>query len=58
MHVTHLEEVILVYHTTVGQVLDQSVGEGCFPSIGYAAQTKQWKNGDRIMDGAIHIRKL
>ncbi len=29
-----LEEVILVYHTTVGQVLDQSVGEGGFPSIG------------------------
>jgi len=26
-----------MYHTTVGQILDQSVGEGGFPSIGYAA---------------------
>lgn len=35
MHVAHLEEVILMYHATVGQVLDQSVGEGGFPSVGY-----------------------
>lgn len=38
MHVAHLEKVILMYDTTVGQVLDQSVGEGGFPSIGYAAK--------------------
>lgn len=36
----HLEEVILMYHTTVGQVLDQSVGEGGFPSICYAVRNK------------------
>lgn len=35
VHVAHLEEVILMYHTTVGQVLDQSVGEGGFPSVCY-----------------------
>lgn len=40
MNVTHLEEVILVHHTAVGQVLDQPVGEGGFPSIGYAERSK------------------
>lgn len=39
--VSHLEEVILMYHTTVGQVLDQSVGEGGFPSVGYAAKEQK-----------------
>lgn len=48
MHGAHLEEVILVYHTAVGQVLDQAVGEGGFPSIGYAEGNKalhsnEWK---------------
>lgn len=38
--VTHLEEVILVDHTAVGQVLDESVGEGGFPSIGNSARNK------------------
>lgn len=38
--VTHLEEVILVDDTAVGQVLDESVGEGGFPSIGNAARNK------------------
>lgn len=38
--VTHLEEVILVDHTAVGQVLDESVGEGGLPSIGNAARNK------------------
>lgn len=46
--VTHLEEVILVDHTTVGQVLDESVGEGGFPSIGNAAGNKARK--DWLMD--------
>lgn len=40
MYVAHLEEVILVYHTTVGQGFDQFVGEGGFPSVGYAARNK------------------
>lgn len=47
MYVTHLEKVILVDHTAVGQVLDQSVGEGGFPSIGYAI----WNN-KKAMKGA------
>lgn len=38
--VTHLEEVILVDHTAVGQVLDESVGKGGFPSIGDSAWNK------------------
>lgn len=37
---THLEEVILVHDAAVGQVLDQPVGQGGFPSIGYSASTK------------------
>lgn len=40
--VAHLEEVILMDHTTVGQVLDQPVGEGGFASVGYAA----WKQSN------------
>ena len=40
MYGTHLEEVILMHHTTVGQVLDQSVGEGGFASVGYAEWDK------------------
>lgn len=32
----HLEEVILMDNAAVGQVLDESVGEGGFPSIGHA----------------------
>lgn len=43
MYEAHLEEVILMYHTTVGQVLDQFVGEGGFPSIGYAMWNKDMK---------------
>lgn len=35
--VTHLEEVILMDHAAVGQRLDEPVGEGGFPSIGYTA---------------------
>lgn len=29
----HLEEVILMDHAAVGQVLDQLVGQGGFPSV-------------------------
>lgn len=43
VYTAHLEEVILMYHTTVGQVLDQSVGEGGFPSIGHTARDKAMK---------------
>lgn len=38
---THLEEVILVDHTAIGQVFDEPVGEGGFSSIGDTAGTKQ-----------------
>lgn len=37
----HPEEVILMDHAAVGQVLDQSVGEGGFPSIGDTAKKKR-----------------
>lgn len=43
---THLEEVILIDHTAVGQVLDESVGEGGFPSIGYTV----WKKAIKAMN--------
>lgn len=36
----HPEEVILMDHAAAGQVLDQSVGEGAFPSIGDTACNK------------------
>lgn len=36
-----------MYDTTVGQVLNQSVGEGGFPSIGYAAKQQNAMNGGR-----------
>lgn len=43
---THLEEVILVDHAAVGQVLDEPVGEGGFPSIGDAARARDTIRGD------------
>lgn len=46
MHVAHLEKVILMYHAAVGQVLDESVGEGGFPSIGYATWNKAVKSNE------------
>lgn len=52
---THLEEVILVDHTAVGQVLDESVGEGSFPSIGNAAGNKARK--DWLMDDTMEEQK-
>lgn len=55
----HLEEVILMYHTTVGQVLDQSVGEGGFPSVGYAEGSKVIINAnDWRGDGTNQINPL
>lgn len=38
---THLEEVILVDHTTVWKGLNEPVGEGGFPSVGHTEENNK-----------------